>query len=1020
MSIRNQIDDIRGRKVDYTQYARKTPLQRTETGMKPFDHLGADTQQAIDDQIDVVKGKALVISLVKKISEILRTAESGGEQDQKEALKNIQITIFPRLNELFSINEELVDTGALPPDSGFKSESELLAERSILEFIYGQVDPEEVVAFLGSLSEGSALATESNHSTGNIDDGMDGLSKKMIEGEPDTLPNDFFRFLWTNKVKWERLVPNAPKDLITKEEKIVFFEENLFTLGSILISIVLDQMKSSIVEDGLDLPSLPDYKIGRVPGGAEKDYDALSLLKTVAEGFPPQSSARKAAEKFLDSFTLSFQAMQVISGRSKDLKSAKSEDSLKDMYYPLADPERNRSIPSWFDGWFWLAILGKNEERIDPNTGVKTEQWVDGPWSKIKLCAYDDQTGEWVANTLSLKQQFFASTQGILRAGSFGASTGGEDAKFEYLHEGKPDRARPQKFSVILSDLGKPLRPGMAHYLGRHRGERRYKPKTIRQEAFAPSKMFPFTTEQPSVKVKRKATFDAIKHAAAPVGNTEQSGKFAALLAAQMMEVWLEGARQDCELAPNGGSSWGELLGQPDKNYQELVADGTLYRAFTEKGHSFDPGHPGPGIKPFPEHNSPSDRYEGITLIQKLVLEGKLRPYVLGVRDIDKIFHMEAYAQKVKSSPEGQESRFQTRAIGVLKTNFLTFGQYYQDYETGLTINDLLAQGDEDSLRAITRIIGSGTTQNWCMHIKDGLDLTKIARDGFPSGSLTNLGEIDVKTGSAEKINEKLINDIRGFYRVLKGYQFGRDAGPKSASTGQEFHEKTSRLSADEYIIIRLRDNKGGATVDLTTRHTMFYHVTPHDLYKFVDSQLVGPNTGSCWVEDHDLARNPSSLPVMEITVSDFSDLKKVYKNIEGGVNPKKYLEALLIRDLVGKYLYMTAGSDVLKRLGKSDMLILGMIFCPEIREKFEKGLYTRGPIGNALLQLSQIPGLNNFFDKEFMEVEVPDIAGPNLFPTEESFFEMLVHIGYVYTSDEFLKSMQASVSELSAVFGKK
>jgi hypothetical protein len=1055
--------EIDSRRKDYVGFIRKG--LKGDVSSSPFVALDPDRRTTVESNIGEIKKKNNIIALLESVNSYLQAAESLSTNADKEAaateaLKKIQAATFPRIAEITTLLEKAEISGTLP--EGVGEEDELITELEILQFIYGQANIAEVRQFVtdennrvvtaqteanrlrleaeAARTETERLQKEAEIEAARLErerkERAEKASPEYIQKErlarAKELPNDFFRYLYDNNVPFN-LVDVRKRNGESDHDYEHRLHKQFMILGDIFYSLILNKTTNEMRYDYMTLPNPIHSKeaVGQFLGktSSSGSYTAESLMNSITVGLT--DVAAENANHVKERFENLFNTLNWITSVGTKMEGIQSVESLATLYWPIGDDSKKQpGAQSWWDRYFWEQIGGRPGD---------DGEWKDGVWTEVRYRYFDktkvgtDDTledgvdnGGWMGVEKNMQEQFLEAVGGIFDA-----------AKFPGMEQ------MGATFPQLLTHMPKPLRPGTGYFVyvgARRASDKRHRPKMIRERAYPSSAMFPLRTAPDGEKIRRLAALDKVKNRVQRGENplAEYSARYMTLIAGNLLESWLEGMKQDCELVPAKGASidWVKELkidavtqatitddmtksGYNPMRSKDPVVQGLMEWAFTSKEHVYTA--PADAIP-----DAPNYAIRGLTLIEKLVLQKKLKLNVSGIREIDKSMHPTAYSEKVVSGEDDIESSYKTRTLGVVKQMMFTYGEYFYDTKSGRTLNELLndavkARTPADRRRAFARIretINSGATQTWGNSLKDGATLDGIQTNGFKGGTLLNIGEVDIKKSEVSKINEAYISSLRGFFRVLNGYQYSRDIRA-NAGMEEEFFAGRGEFSPDmgkNWMIVRVVDKKTGEVGQRLMRAQTIYHLQPQDLYRFVDKEATygKDGVGGQWADPF------RGVPVMEIVMDGIDNTLGGKDHLKKGGNNKEYLaqyvDTLMMRHLVTAYFYMVSGTDTLQKLKRSDKILFGMVFSAEVREKYERGEYTMGPVAQALKTvLKNLIG--GYLDHEFFDIEVPDIMSRNLF-TERGFYNMLLDMGFLNTLEDVQHELKTQAGELTKIFG--
>ncbi len=1033
--------EIDSRRKAYIDFVR-TPLEgRQNLGdSSPFASLTPEKRRNVERLIDTVKTSRSIQDVLRTIHTVLQ--EVSGNNDpavEAEALRRIQEAIFPRLAKLYVWLDDAAITGVLPEESGFQSEEQLQAELEILQFIYGQADIDEVRAFTPR-----PAAIEAKQITPE--------AKRRMELEKiESLPNDFMRFLADHEVSHQLL--NLERGANEGDQE---YRERLrkkfLIIGDIYYSLLLNRTSNDMDFEALKMPDIigSHGAIGQFRGKeASGQYNPKELIDTVTSGL--SGIAKEEAGALVGRFTGLFNTLGSITHVAFEVQGIQDVENLSKLYWPMGDKKADsKDQKTWFDEYFWSQITGGYIKDETGNYVMERGQkvWTDGTWIEVRHRHYDPSQADnpeadygWIPAEKNLQEQFLDAVGGIVESAQLPGHKTSVGASLPLLLSGLPEKYRPATSYIFYEN-------------GRRAGDKRYKPKMIRDNFYSPTRLFPIRTPLPTdEKAKRVKTLHRIRQRVASNERSKPgvdiSARYTTLLAANLFEAWLESQKQDCELKLAKGFSWEEVLrlnrsqiqrptGMSDEAFtayqnkqlsdpflsEDPYIQSRLEAAFTVEDMIFDPGSMGiPGyVEPI-----------SVTLIEYLTLNKVLIPNVSGIREIDKSMHKTTYNAKVVRGEENVQSSYQVRAMGVVKQMYFTYGDYFYDPKTGESLNDLLIALSKKNLsqeqkkaifRRIAEAVPGGATQAWGGAMKDAATLDKIQEKGLSGGSLLNIAELDVKTSEVDKINETYIASLRGFFRTLYGYQYSRDLCA-SAEFEKNFFDPTkanelvSPRVANDWIVVRVKDLQSNTQVSKLIRAHKTYHLQPHDLYRALDKDaLQEGRTYGDWVDPY------RGVNVMEITINGvknirgFEPLKPNASHDEQKSYMKEYIDVLMMRHLITMYFYMFSGADVLQSLKRKDKLLFGMVFSSEIRRKFEEGEYTVGPTKQILKNIAKSL-LDKHLDPDFWKIETPDIKSMDLF-SERGFYTMLLHMGYINSIEDVIGEFQKQANELAKAFHGK
>lgn len=991
------IENMHNRQKAYAEFVSKQ--LKGEIVGSPFVALPPERSDVVQKNIPEVRKRSTLLQRLREVMQAMKKIESGGlgEPEQDNLLKQLRSEILPWIVQLDNWEEETAILGAPPEEAqkaGFSDADEIITEKEILLFVYGgsTINIPEIVSELEILMREKVEAERVAQSAKDAEDARleairiaeeaeaariasedEASRRKELKKTPENLPNDFFRYLLQHDVPAEYLVSeNAPEDPRGRER---FLREKYENLGNIFLSVIVQSLydKGQINPNFLSLTDIQTYQLESFSTSKNPNaYTVQRMIEIVTNeikrvlGADEEDHAKKMKIR-LQSAT---DVLGVIEGTSKKFSGAGSNAALQGMYSPIPDADKGQErVPTWWDKWFFKSVIGD----INADGTAITNP---GDLQNIQFM-FPDSTSpiNWTRVERNL---------GDLLVGYMG-----QVIQQSYI----PPFNGPIKLPDLLTGFPEHLRYGTSHFFnGNISGHEVWSPKIVMKEVSSPRSMFPYAVEPGDGKENRVSTFQNIIRRYQRRPEEYPFLQFIAMHSANALDVQLTTAFQDGQLKPKG--AWEDLLG---KKLDEAMADGTFQRAATEVTETLNLGPSGLNIPGY------ADGEYQLTKMQRWFIEGKLTQYVLGVRYVDKVANLSGYAEKVFTSPGSQESQFNNQTIGLFKSFILPYGEYLIDYKSGLTLNQMFvayAGGDRSMGPKIVNLVSGNSTQAHSNHLRDALTLTETTLSGLKAGTILNIAEVDLKKNLVNKLNTEFIAQMRAFYRVLYGYHYSRDSlAPKEVES--EFFAGTGGYDnlGEHFIVVRVKDNKSGRIGQKLMRSHKFYHLFPHDLYQMADTESLGPNSRGVWSDDFRGVR------VMEIQVDDASKVP-AFDGADLDKFLKGYVDTLMMRHLIKNFIYVFSKGTELMHMKTHERLLLGMVFSEEIRENFKAGKYTRGIVSETLVSVAKT--YTNIFGD--LDIEIPDLAGPNLF-TEKQFYEVMKYAGYKREFSEFLDDMQKSVS---------
>ncbi len=961
------------------------------------------------------------------------------EAEQKKVYLNIQNIIFSRMVDLQVLIEDEEALGVLPEDSEYLLLDHIKNEYEILSYIFGSnlENREEVIETLDDviLEEATSLL-EADDSSSPPENPVDSERLASPELEPKEYPNDFFAFLAANGVESSILLGRPPEGA-DSEEKEEYLKEKYSFIGDVYVSLILNKMMDRLEQRlvNLEAPDLAAFGPGNFPGKKSSNTypSSIDLLIQIQYGLQNTSRSDEYPHAMsvlsrLDKVIGSFSGISKVSDNYK--KSMSSLEGLSSFATPLPSSDSEK-IPTWYDSEFWSAMLTLSDAEWNSILqggsgkvpGMEGAAALHETHYVYKIDENDpnydpgNPSKNWKESTLSFGEMFLQSHHELK-----------ETARFP--HQRKFANLRKERLVRFLSSYPRSISPGTRFLVSREGGRSHYKVKgVVEQVSNGDGSAFPYLAEQPENKDRRVKTVRQLTDRLSANTKEYVPTLFATINAANTLHSWLTadslGAQVPRYVLESNIKSW---------DNGRSISESDLVWYFTVKDQSVDFGPDGLALEGY----NVKTVVTGLSRAQVDSYKGKLNPYVLGVTWAEKAASLQAYASKSISTPDSQESQFQAKAIGTVKTFVYSYDSYFVHWQSGYTVGELFEElsrkdgasplGSRNEISSmIAEALGTNPSQSWALHLKDAFSLTKTFMGGSKAlEAPVNIAKVNIELNKIEDLQESFVSSARSTGRQIDAYYRDRDNTVPS-KVQKEFFANPEKFPNMGRVasVVQILDSKGNPLTQKLTRLANSLHLTPQDFLMTLDPETI--EKGDFYSKLEQKFGNVS-IPTFTIKLADhtkaygYEEESRKWKTATPSEKAKmeseffsKYLRKLEMRHLLFRVFYyaITQGDDW-KNLGWGKVLLFGMMYSPEMRKKFENNAYTRGSLERTGIDFAKHQSaILNFFGEEFGHNEVPDMAASDLL-SERMFMKLLYDMGYISNlSDDFGKVMSEAVKDL-------
>ncbi len=758
------------------------------------------------------------------------------------------------------------------------------------------------------------------------------------EREPIGERNDFERFLKSKGIPETDLDSQTPPGLTEKEAE-QYHIDRYSRLRSYFHASLVEEVWHEFSAEALGITNITETKYRIDRGGTTISLNMSEMIGQMM--FKVTGVEARAARKVEEQLKGDLNFYAVLLGRLDMMKNTYSHEGIED----YATKEKNTTA---LFGWFWQTM-------------------ADMP----PFATRNKETGEWIIDKESMGEKIFKTYQDILRMGRrLTQHDGAKDALGAPI--GSVDESTEVRVVAELKNIPHELLVARHYDKGGHWSIKELPYKAISRNAALPMHL----AGTPEIE-KKQARFRA--------------------LIGRRVDRWVKSG----DIKPDGTPI--DPLENPGDYHG---AEWSVLLAYSLADVMFETSY----------QDSPASSADvGVVEGGAPVAIGK----PTGIREVDRLSNPGQYAYKTLVTAEQQGGKYNAAFINNIKTFFLPYTDYFGWEGMTLTEQILACNSLEDFKNLKWANIPKQAASNWFKALSDALSVAKIAKDGFPSGgTMRTAGKAELESLEISNVNTKFLADIKALFRTLDAYIVGRDSLPTSTMRNFDIPEDMLELVLDpesdgrfkklvdvkdsptnQFVDICIYDeignpvlDKKGNPVQFTTRIHQWFHLTPDDLARWVDGDLV--------VESgiHNINTGKDGQPVMVIRVKRNKEKPGPGEHLSD-LYPKP--KELIMKELMYRIFYMTnREGDIIKDLKAEDLLIFGMFLSAEMRDLYVTRHY-QGPVGMGIHGVTQMlpAGLRKIFTPE-----LPNFESANIY-SAAGYEKFLIYMGYDYRIEDLLKA---------------